>query len=791
MPFTITYLQEGDIMSEPREPRPGHTNPERGSNESQSERRIDFSRLTEDTSVTGAPDKFFTHPDYPNTLFRREYYGDSNEAHASVHFSGEILKDYEKRGIDMVPHVPVGVDTSTGDTHYYTAVEKVEGARSLGEVVASGNVSDSLATKIDQAGKAMAEQLTEAVRNSGEVNPELASLRQLAVAPASPDKPNEQRLVYIDVEAMNPETVPKNEGTWTAGHDSVMQAAIVLAALPVQGMPEAVQQTREEIGVALERADTETFASMAMDNEETDSSKGQAWRDHIESGDMKRVYSADFSSAQAHALFKATGERVFGELTPEQEGKVREYEEQQRTIADREKDSREGREKDGPDDGGSSRGDDEGEGGLSTGPEGGPDPNLPPAPAVLPAEQEKVLEQETRERGEEQVTSEEEAQERTYGESDPADFSDNQTNAAQPGVSDEEARQHEKEREVAEAHQRALELADAAARGEKLVERDGLGKDKEARGVEQDAQGKNETPVAELNVEEVAKQAEVRELTEAARKEASKEGLVRGPELTLGEALALQAERDALTPVQEKKSERKGVFGKIFKSKEKESREQAPELLPNITKMTPAERAAHDEKVRKINYLREQGLDPGKARQLADGISAGGEAARTFELSVDSQVARLRAERGLDADGKEVSKELGQEIRAQAERQVLGEAAEGVKAIKRRDEERELAKVREDRERYDRENPNHAMTREQLEGIVNAGRISREEHAERVETRAQEIVRIQGLEKEPDALARAREQAEKEMPWGQSRGRGANDTLGQSREQGPRARGDE
>lgn len=776
-------------MTEPREPRAHReSNESQASPELRPEGGIDFSRLEADVTISGAPKKFFTHPDHPGVLFRREDYADAREAEVSANTSHAILRDYAERGIEIVPYAPVGVDESKGQTDYYTAVEKVEGARALIDVATGGEISDSLASKIDHAGAAMAAQLTDAVRHSGEINAEFASIRQFAVAPPVPTSPNEERLVYVDVEAMNPEAVSRNDGVWATGHDAVMQAAInlaesvaevkeatgrefpaaeaaireIFAALPAHEMPEAIRITREEVIHALERVDMETFAGIAMDNEEATTEKGQAWCIYIEDDQMDRSsFVAAFPSDKALELFKATGERVFGELTLEQEEKVREYQEQRGVtgqVLEREESHEPRTPGDSPvleqgrDQGRDPENPDSGSGGT---PAPTPEPPLPTLPTAGVA---RELEDD-RQRALEALQ---------HGLRIGQELAD--AREIEPGGGNDTSEQSQ-----AQSLERNASDSNWPGAVVEVVEKDAIGTEL-ARVVDPSEPGK--TVVVQELADTARGLAQGVELTTQAQVVEVQTGRTPGGEVPVVERsladqlfeLAREAERIGNsaprivpTPLQTRSLKDK-VLGKIPGLK-REAPTHNESLLRHPNQMTQEER----QRIIDVRMLEQSGVKDAKARTIARGISLEGPARDVFEAAVQQRAAALLAQNPNHGLGKDAVAERTELAR----QQVLMGMAIVTKQVQDRADNLALEGRNTALAVEAARNQKNTPTVEQVLNLLNKGRVTPEEQRRHLELEARALVRESpglGIEQAKELLL---EQRRIEMNNAPSRGRGA------------------
>lgn len=265
--------------------------------------------MQEDRSVTGAPNKFFTHEALPGELIRFEPYGDQHVAEMSVAYTERALAEYqEKYGIPVVNHQHYVVD---GD--HYVRVEKLEGAIPLNRVMQEGVTDPSLAAEISEAGAKLAKHVEDVIKEGGVVNPEHTHLGQFAVLP---DRPEGGRVVFIDIEALNPQVVPKTGLEVGYRHDSAVVALIQLAegvavikestpgvaldaveiaiaqafdALPATNMPEEVSRVREDIVQAMVLGDREVFDEIAAGTDEAETERVVYWNNYVEQGGLTPV----------------------------------------------------------------------------------------------------------------------------------------------------------------------------------------------------------------------------------------------------------------------------------------------------------------------------------------------------------------------------------------------------------------------------------------------------------------------------------------------------------------------
>jgi hypothetical protein len=255
----------------------------------------------------------------------------------NVSFSKKELDTLQKQyGVPVIEHQHVIAEAPSGVDHYMLVPELnlthtpgSEGT-TLRDMLQQGISDPSLIREIDRVAAGLAGYVRDVIREGGVITPDHMNLDQFAV---DTSRKEGERVVYIDVEARNPEVVA-DPGKAGYNHDTAVVALVDLVeglSLLTNTHPGAVPQAEARIREAFDALPANTPARVRE-------IKGHAGRvlegDRSALGQMFYTPSTravvDFPSRDAVTLFVATGKEIAGrELTPEEHVRVREYE---RTI---------------------------------------------------------------------------------------------------------------------------------------------------------------------------------------------------------------------------------------------------------------------------------------------------------------------------------------------------------------------------------------------------------------------------------------------------------------------------
>jgi hypothetical protein len=255
----------------------------------------------------------------------------------NVSFSKKELDTLQKQyGVPVIEHQHVIAEAPSGVDHYMLVPEVnlthtpgSEGT-TLRDMLQQGVSDPSLIREIDRAAAGLAGYVRDVIREGGVITPDHMNLDQFAV---DTSRKEGERVVYIDVEARNPEVVA-DPGKAGYNHDTAVVALVDLVeglSLLTNTHPGAIPQAEARIREAFDSLPANTPARVREIKEHAGrvlEGDRSALRQMFYTPSTRAV--ADFPSRDAVTLFVATGREITGrELTPEEHTRVREYE---RTI---------------------------------------------------------------------------------------------------------------------------------------------------------------------------------------------------------------------------------------------------------------------------------------------------------------------------------------------------------------------------------------------------------------------------------------------------------------------------
>lgn len=152
--------------------------------------------------------RFFTHPNAPGELIRRDGFFSVEEASRSARYAAEELADLEWCGLDHVRYSQVIGEGDTNDPYLYTVMERLDNAESFGQYRAGVPMDQQAVVALDHAAASMAQHISNVIERGGLLSPEFTRLDQCMVDRSDPAK---ARAVMVDVEPIGSQVIPAVE----------------------------------------------------------------------------------------------------------------------------------------------------------------------------------------------------------------------------------------------------------------------------------------------------------------------------------------------------------------------------------------------------------------------------------------------------------------------------------------------------------------------------------------------------------------------------------------------------